>query len=160
MTMMVIFDEAHKLSASFFGGEVRFTRRYRLAQMLGETTRHLLLLTATPHNGKEEDFQLFLALLDADRFAGRFRDGVHRADAGDLMRRLTKEQLLTFDGTPLFPERIATTVRYVLSVEEHTLCQIPTAKARGLAPQPARGCVRVDTIGWLTAARSILMAAL
>ncbi|MEI7643035.1 MAG: helicase-related protein [Chloroflexales bacterium] len=127
---LVIFDEAHKLSASFFGGEVRFTRRYRLAQMLGETTRHLLLLTATPHNGKEEDFQLFLALLDADRFAGRFRDGVHRADAGDLMRRLTKEQLLTFDGTPLFPERIATTVPYVLSAEEHTLYEQVTSYVR------------------------------
>jgi hypothetical protein len=36
--------------------------------------RHFLLMTATPHNGKEEDFQLFLALLDGDRFEGRFRD--------------------------------------------------------------------------------------
>ena len=37
-------------------------------------------MTATPHNGKEEDFQLFLALLDRDRFEGRFRHGVHKAD--------------------------------------------------------------------------------
>ena len=118
---LVIFDEAHKLSASFFASEIRFTRRYRLAQLLGATTRHLLLLTATPHNGKEEDFQLFLALLDADRFEGRFRDGVHTADVSDLMRRLTKEQLLTFEGAPLFPERIATTVPYVLSAEEYSL---------------------------------------
>jgi hypothetical protein len=118
---LVIFDEAHKLSASFFAGEIRYTRRYRLAQLLGGTTRHLLLLTANPHNGKEEDFQLFLALLDADRFEGRFRDGVYTADVSDLMRRLTKEQLLTFEGTPLFPERIATTVPYVLSAEEHAL---------------------------------------
>jgi superfamily II DNA or RNA helicase len=118
---LVVFDEAHKLAASFFGGEVRYTRRYRLAQLLGGLTRHLLLLTATPHNGKEEDFQLFLALLDPDRFEGRFRDGVHTADVSDLMRRLTKEQLLTFAGTPLFPERIATTVPYVLSAEEHAL---------------------------------------
>ena len=33
-------------------------------------------MTATPHNGKEEDFQLFLSLLDSDRFYGKFRDGV------------------------------------------------------------------------------------
>ncbi|NWF79202.1 MAG: DUF3883 domain-containing protein [Chloroflexi bacterium] len=118
---LVIFDEAHKLAASFFAGEIRYTRRYRLAQLLGTTTRHLLLLTATPHNGKEEDFQLFLALLDADRFEGRFREGVHTADVSDLMRRLTKEQLLTFEGAPLFPERIATTVPYKLSAEEHDL---------------------------------------
>jgi superfamily II DNA or RNA helicase len=127
---LVIFDEAHKLSASFFGGEVRFTRRYRLAQLLGTLTRHMLLLTATPHNGKEEDFQLCLALLDADRFAGRFRDGVHTVDVSDLMRRLTKEQLLKFDGTRLFPERIATTVPYVLSAAEHALYDAVTNYVR------------------------------
>ena len=66
-------------------------------------------MTATPHNGKEQDFQLFLALLDGDRFEGRFRDGVHAADVSDLMRRMVKERLLKFDGKPLFPERIAYT---------------------------------------------------
>ena len=65
---------------------------------------HFLLMTATPHNGKEEDFQLFLALLDGDRFEGRFRDGVHVADVSDPMRRMVKERLLKFDGKPLFPE--------------------------------------------------------
>ena len=75
-------------------------------------------MTATPHNGKEEDFQLFMALLDGDRFEGKFRDGVHTADASDLMRRMVKEELLKFDGTPLFPERIAYTVTYKLSDAE------------------------------------------
>jgi hypothetical protein len=70
----------HKLSATFFGGEVKYTKRYRLAQLLSQLTRHFLLMTATPHNGKEEDFQLFMALLDGDRFEGKFRDGVHTAD--------------------------------------------------------------------------------
>jgi esterase/lipase superfamily enzyme len=62
-------------------------------------------MTATPHNGKEEDFQLFLSLLDSDRFYGKFRDGAHKVDTSDLMRRMVKEELLKFDGTPLFPER-------------------------------------------------------
>ena len=75
---LVVCDEAHKLSATFFGGEVKYTKRYRLGQLLSGLTRHFLLMTATPHNGKEQDFQLFLALLDGDRFQGRFRDGVHR----------------------------------------------------------------------------------
>ncbi|MCL6546843.1 MAG: DEAD/DEAH box helicase [Bryobacteraceae bacterium] len=91
---LVVADEAHKLHASFFGGEVRETKRYKLGKVLGRLTRHLLLMTATPHNGKEEDFQLFMALLDADRFEGRFRDGVHVANVGDLMRRCTKETLV------------------------------------------------------------------
>jgi hypothetical protein len=98
--------------------EVKYTKRYRLGQLLSTLTRHFLLLTATPHNGKEEDFQLFMALLDGDRFEGRFRDGVHTADVSDLMRRMVKETLLKFDATPLFPERIATTVPYKLSDAE------------------------------------------
>jgi hypothetical protein len=80
-----------------------------------------MLLTATPHNGKEADFQLFMALIDGDRFEGKFRDGVHKTDTSDLMRRLVKEQLLKFDGTRLFPERIAYSVQYKLSDPEADL---------------------------------------
>ena len=118
---LVVCDEAHKMSATFFGGEINYTKRYRLGQLLSGLTRHFLLMTATPHNGKEEDFQLFMALLDGDRFEGRFRDGVHTADVSDLMRRMVKEHLLTFDATPLFPERIAYTVPYKLSDDEARL---------------------------------------
>ena len=118
---LVVVDEAHRMSAHFFSGEVQKTRRYQLGEVLGSVARHFLLMTATPHAGKEEDFQLFLALLDADRFEGRFRDGVHTVDASDLMRRMVKERLLRFDGRPLFPERRAYTVSYPLSTEELTL---------------------------------------
>ncbi len=118
---LIVCDEAHKMSAAFFGGEARFTRRYRLGQTLSARSRHFLLLTATPHNGKEADFQLFMALLDGDRFEGRFRDGVHNADVSDLMRRMVKEKLFKFDGTPLFPERRAYAVPYELSDDEARL---------------------------------------
>jgi SNF2 family DNA or RNA helicase len=127
---LVVCDEAHKMSATFFGSEVKYTKRYRLGQLLGQLTRHLLLMTATPHNGKPEDFQLFMALLDSDRFEGRSRDGVHTVDASDLMRRLVKEQLLKFDGTPLFPERRAYTVGYKLSNAEAALYKSVTDYVR------------------------------
>ena len=127
---LVVCDEAHKMSASFFGGEIRYTKRYRLGQLLSTLTRHFLLMTATPHNGKEEDFQLFMALLDSDRFEGRFRDGVHVADVSDLMRRMVKERLLKFDGKPLFPERIAYTVPYQLSEAEAQLYEAVTDYVR------------------------------
>ena len=118
---LVVCNEAHKMSATFFGGEVKYTKRYRLGQLLSGLTRHFLLRSATPHNGKEEDFQLFMALIDGDRFEGRFRDGVHVADVSDLMRRMVKESLLKFDGKPLFPERIAYTFPYRLSDAETRL---------------------------------------
>ena len=127
---LVVCDEAHKMSATYFGGEIKYTKRYRLGQLLSTLTRHFLLLTATPHNGKEEDFQLFMALLDGDRFEGRFRDGVHVGDVSDLMRRMVKEDLLKFDATPLFPERIAYTVAYKLSNPEAQLYKEVTEYVR------------------------------
>ena len=97
---VVIVDEAHRMSASFFGGEVKYTKRYQLGQKLGQICRHLLLMSATPHNGKDEDFQLFMALLDGDRF-----DYLGDPIAILPLESLTKEELLKFDGKPLFPER-------------------------------------------------------
>ena len=115
---LIVCDEAHKMSATYFGKNLELTRRYKLGKLLGKISRHLLLMTATPHNGKDDDFDLFMRLLDPDRFAGRAPEGAHRRDAADLMRRMTKERLLTFDGEPLFPERRATSVNYDLSPEE------------------------------------------
>lgn len=127
---LIICDEAHKMSATAFGNEIKRTKRYELGRLLSTITRNFLLMTATPHNGKEADFQLFLALLDGDRFEGKFRDGVHKTDTSDLMRRLVKEQLLKFDGTPLFPERIAYTANYTLSDKEAELYQRVTEYVR------------------------------
>lgn len=118
---LIVVDEAHKMAANYFGNEIKETGRFKLGKFLGGITRHYLLMTATPHNGKEEDFQLFMSLLDGDRFYGKFREGAHKVDITDMMRRLVKEELLRFDGKPLFPERRAYTVNYTLSDAEVVL---------------------------------------
>lgn len=118
---LIVVDEAHKMSASYFTGEIKETKRFKLGRLLGSRSRHFLLMTATPHNGKEEDFQLFMSLLDGDRFYGKFREGAHKVDVSDLMRRMVKEELLKFDGTPLFPERRAYTANFDLSDLESAL---------------------------------------
>ncbi len=118
---LVIVDEAHKMSARLWGDEVNRTLRFQLGELLRDRTRNLLLLTATPHNGSNEDFLLFLSLLDPDRFTGRLRHSAELPDVSDVMRRLVKENLLTFDGKRLFRERRATTVNYDLSPQEQRL---------------------------------------
>jgi SNF2 family DNA or RNA helicase len=127
---LVVVDEAHRMSARWFGGEIKLSRRFELGQLLSQRSRHLLLMTATPHNGKEEDFQTFLSLLDRDRFVG---PGDKRAEAGTaegFMRRMVKEDLLTFEGKRLFPERQAETATYPLSADEMHLYEQVTEYVR------------------------------
>ena len=127
---LVVVDEAHKMSATYFGSEIKFTKRFHLGRRISEHARQFVLLTATPHNGKDEDFHLFLSLLDGDRFEGKPRDGVHVADISDIMRRMVKEQLVTMEGKPLFPERRAYTVEYSLSDDEQSLYKNVTEYVR------------------------------
>lgn len=124
---LIVVDEAHKMSATVWGGEIKYTKRFQLGRLLSSITRHFLLLTATPHSGKEEDFQLFMSLIDQDRFEGVARSGSQAVDVSDVMRRLVKEDLLKFDGTPLFPERRAYTVNYDLSPLEAKLYSAVTS---------------------------------
>ena len=77
---LIVCDEAHKMSATVWGGEIKYTKRFNLGRLLSEITRNFLLLTATPHNGKSEDFQLFLSLIDQDRFEGAARSSNHAVD--------------------------------------------------------------------------------
>lgn len=124
---LVVVDESHKMSAHYFGNEVKRTARYRLGEELGTKARHLLMMTATPHNGKDEDFNLSMGLLDPDRFEGRLRSGAPMLDPSDIMRRMLKEEMVDFEGHPLFPERRAYTVNYDLSDDEHALYRAVTS---------------------------------
>ena len=132
---LVIVDEAHKMSAHRYGDELRRTKRFALGELLRERTRHFLLLTATPHNGKNEDFLAFMTLIDPERFAGRLRDGggsdadgdgPSMPDVSDVMRRLVKENLRTFEGKRLFPQRHAHSLNFELSEPEAELYEAVT----------------------------------
>lgn len=134
---LVIVDEAHKMSARRYGRKVVQTQRYRLGQMLRERTRNFLLLTATPHDGKPDDFLLFMQLLDHERFEGQIRDG-EEIDTTGVMRRYVKENLLRFDGTRLFPQRFSTTLKFELSKIENDLYDSVSEYVRTGMNQAAR----------------------
>lgn len=130
---IAVVDEAHRMSAHYKNvfGETDYTKRFHFGEILARTSENYLLMTATPHSGKEDDFQLFMTLLDPDRFAGRYEPKRHRnTDTAGLMRRMVKEDLLTFDGKPLFPERHAETVAYELSDGEKSLYRAVTEYVR------------------------------
>jgi len=146
---LVVVDEAHRMGAHYFGGKLEKTKRFLLGEQLGDIARHLLLMTATPHSGKEEDFQLFLTLLDRDRFEGKYQAKVHTADTSGVMRRMVKEDLLTFDGKPLFPERIAETVPYELTPLEQDLYeQVTTYVREGMNRAAKLDGKRRNTVGF------------
>lgn len=127
---LIVVDEAHRMAANWWGSELKKTKRFLLGELIGQRTRHLLLMTATPHAGSEENFQAFLTLLDRDEFAGKYRKQLGQTDTSRYMRRMIKEDLLTFEGTPLFPERVAETVPYQLTDAEQELYERVTEYVR------------------------------
>ena len=105
---LVVIDEAHRMPAHYFGSEVNLTKRYQLGQLLGGITRHLLLMTVTPHAGKGRGFPAIHGVARCRPVRGS-QGWVHAADTSDLLRRMVKEHLVRFDGTPLVPYRLAKT---------------------------------------------------
>ncbi len=125
---LVIVDEAHRMSAA---DESHKSLRYRLGELLRDSTDHLLLLTATPHKGDPENFSLFLQLLDADAYADvtSIREAMDRRRAPFYLRR-TKEAMVYFperqrDGSwavkPIFTQRIPHTVEFQIDGAEFEL---------------------------------------
>ena len=118
---LIVVDEAHKLSANYFGDKVNKTKRFQLGELLGSITRHFLLMTATPHKRQERGLPDLALPARRRPLLRQVREGAHKVDVSDMMRRMVKEELLKFDGTPLFPERSAYTANYELSDLEAAL---------------------------------------
>lgn len=129
---LVVADEAHRLAAHWYPNRAPDrTKRYYLAETLAKNSRHFLMMTATPHTGKQEDFNLWLSLLDPDRFyLGNTTENPTIPNISDVMRRMIKEDLLKFDRTHLFPERQADTIQFTLSPKEKELYEQVTEYVR------------------------------
>lgn len=96
---LIICDEAHRL-----GGSTEHVARYRLGKALADAAPYLLLLTATPHQGKSSGFQRLMALVDPDEFntAGAIR----REKVVPLVIRTEKRRAINERGDPLFLPRL------------------------------------------------------
>ncbi len=145
---LVIVDEAHRMSWS---PPARKTARYALGEMLGDTSDHYLLLTATPHKGDPVNFSLFLQLLDRDAYADvkSIQEAMERRKAPFYLRR-TKEAMVHFperqeDGTwtarKIFTRRIPHMVDFRIEGAELDLYRDVT---RFVKQQSARAAARGD----------------
>lgn len=123
---LIVFDEAHKLSAYDYGNKQYKAKRYKAAELLSDHCEHLLLLTATPHRGRKDTFRKLLELLDKDIFVteeivkARINDKGENGINKFFIRRL-KEDMKDWDGNPLFKNRFTQTVAYQLTPEEKDL---------------------------------------
>lgn len=120
---LVICDEAHKLSARRNPDlTVDRSKRYETVEDIAACCQHLLLLTATPHMGKDDPYFFLWRLLDPQQFSTP--DALYRASPTvrrrHLLRRM-KEEMVTFDGRDLYPPRTSKTVSYPLNEDERTL---------------------------------------
>ena len=140
---LVIFDEAHKLSARRDpDGTFRPTDRYCLGQAfagmrgldakwkLGWSATHLLLLTATPHMGKDFPYYCLWRLLEPEALSTESAFAAYPPEAREkhFLRRV-KEEMVYFDGRAIYPQRISDTHSYDLtqgSVSEQRLYEQTT----------------------------------
>ncbi len=157
---LVIVDEAHRMSAR---DESHKSLRYKLGELLRDTSDHYLLLTATPHKGDPVNFTLFLQLLDHDAYAdvSSIQQAMNRQRAPFYLRR-TKEAMVYFperneDGTwearKIFTKRVPHTVDFAIDGEEFDLYrQITRFVKRQSARAAAQGDdPRARAVGFLMA---------
>ena len=141
---LVVFDEAHKLSANRdLDGTFRATDRYRLAEAIAGVrelpeewrmpwaAHHLLLLTATPHMGKDYPYYCLWRLLEPELFSTKTAfDKFPRKLRERYFIRRVKEEMVDLRGKPLYPERLCDTVSYDLTQGEQALYDRTTAYIR------------------------------
>jgi len=123
---LIVFDEAHKLAADRGTDlRVRRTDRYCLAEALagvrnlherwtlGWNAHHLLLLTATPHMGKDYPYYALWRLLEPEALSTHeaFNEFPPSQRQKRFIRR-TKEEMVYLDGKPLYPKRFSDTLGY------------------------------------------------
>ena len=125
---IVVFDEAHKLSAKFLGNKYQSTKRYELAREILGITNHALFLTATPHNGNDTEYWLRLNLLEPSMFANENQMSAAAAygDGIPFVLRRSKDQVTDIQGQRLFKARTVETLELTMSPPEHMVYEAVT----------------------------------
>ena len=116
---LIVFDEAHHLTATRRTGKLYKTENYKLAEVLRDRTRDLLLLSATPHQGDHFRFWMLVQLLNPVLFQDvkEMQENRHRLNS--VIFRRTKADACRPDGSTLFARRSVHTESFIMSNEEN-----------------------------------------
>ncbi|MBP8199114.1 MAG: DEAD/DEAH box helicase family protein [Nitrospira sp.] len=115
---LVVFDEAHHLTAYRSGGKVKKTENFKLAEVLKDRSRDMILLSATPHQGDHFRFWMLVQLLDPTLFNSPDDMLEHRHRLNTVVVRRTKADACRPDGSPLFARRQVHTEAFVMDEDE------------------------------------------
>jgi len=115
---LVVFDEAHHMTALRTGGKVRKTNNYKLAEALKDHSRDIVLLTATPHQGDHFRFWALIQLLNPTLFRNPEEMIENRHRLNTVMIRRTKADACQPDGSPLFARRLVHTESLLMTQSE------------------------------------------
>lgn len=118
---IVVFDEAHHLTARETSSGTERVDRYRVGEAVADNSDALLFLTGTPHKGKPDQFYNLLRLLDPYRFKSPEDITPEKLDDLMIRRMKTDESMVDADGNPMFPDRQIKTVPVELTPEERDL---------------------------------------
>ncbi|KAE8543991.1 DEAD/DEAH box helicase [Marinobacter nauticus] len=120
---LVVFDEAQHLTAYKSGGKTKKTENYKLAEVLRDHSRDILLLSATPHQGDHFRFWKLIQLLDPTLFKNEQEMVEERHRLNPYVFRRTKADACRADGGTLFARRWVHTETFVMSDYERRFYQ-------------------------------------
>jgi len=115
---LVVFDEAHHLTAYRSGGKVKKTENYKLAEVMRDISRDLVLLSATPHQGDNFRFWMLVQLLNPGLFRNVDEMLAYRHRLNEIVFRRTKADACRPDGSTLFARRSVQTESFIMSEDE------------------------------------------
>jgi superfamily II DNA or RNA helicase len=153
---LVIVDEAHTCAAGADGSGARHQRHQLLKGLASKADRHLILVTATPHSGKQDAFKSLLGLLDAnfanlpDDLGGQANEQQRRRLAAHLVQRRRGDLENYLDAATPFPTRLQKEESYTLHPDYLKLFERALRYARGLV-QDKSGTVFTQRVRWWSA---------
>ncbi len=137
---LIVFDEAHHLTAYQAAGKVKRTLNYKLAELLRKKSRDLILLSATPHQGDHFRFWMLVQLLDPTLFQSAHEMVKKRHRLNAVVVRRTKADACKPDGSPLFARRWVHTESFLMSPAENVFYSLLTEYlAEGFALAKRKG---------------------